>query len=628
MKQKENPDHKTEKIFEYIFENIIDGIVLIDIESKKFSMNNCAICQILGYTKKELSNISIYKIYPEDSLPHIQELFNQFLNKEIELVKDIQVLTKNGTIFYADIAATPMQYNGKPHLLATFRNITERKEAEEKLKKMSGLHQTILDTITVGLIYILDRKTQWTNSVWAKMFGYEHSEIIGKETSIYYASEEIYNKVGREGYSELVKGKTYTTELQGKKKDGTLFWCNLVGKAINPHNLSEGSIWMARDITERKEAEEALRESEEKYRTLVDNMQDAVYRCDLNGNVVFTTPSAARLLGYSSVEELIGRNISKDFYYYPEERDKTLNILREQGKITNYEVILKRKDNKPVIISSNSQFYYDRDGKIIGVEGVYSDITERKRAEEEILRLNETLENRVRERTAQLEAANKRLESFSYSVSHDLRAPLRAIDGYTHILMEEYEPHLDNEGKRICTVISSETRRMNKLIDDLLSLSRLGHAKMQLTLIDMESVVDSLYNEMTTPEQRNRIDFHMEPLPKVMADPVLIRQVWMNLLGNAIKFSAHRERCLIEISGERQALENIYTIRDNGAGFNPEYVDKIFGVFQRLHSSREFEGTGVGLAIVEQAIKRHGGRVWAESKEGQGASFFFSLPSD
>jgi len=263
------------------------------------------------------------------------------------------------------------------------------------------------------------------------------------------------------------------------------------------------------------------------------------------------------------------------------------------------------------------------------MRGLIGDITQRRAAEEEIRSLNATLEERVRERTLKLETAVKELDAFSYSVSHDLRAPLRAIDGFSRMVIEEYSQELAQEGQRKLGVIRTEAQRMSRLIDDLLTFSRLGRAEMHSESVDMRTLAQDVFNELTGQETNGRkIHFQIQPLPVAVGAQAMIRQVWVNLIGNALKFTRKRELAEIEVGSQTGAGgENVYYIKDNGVGFEMRHVGKLFGVFQRLHNEKEFEGTGVGLALVQRIVSRHGGRVWAEAEEGRGATFFFTLPN-
>jgi light-regulated signal transduction histidine kinase (bacteriophytochrome) len=239
---------------------------------------------------------------------------------------------------------------------------------------------------------------------------------------------------------------------------------------------------------------------------------------------------------------------------------------------------------------------------------------------------NKELEARVRERTAEWEAANAELEAFSYTVSHDLRAPVRAINGYTRMLLEEHLASLNPEGQRMLGVIVARTKRMGDMIDDLLTFSRTGRQTIVLAAVDMEEIVRSVTVDLIPNEDRGRFRIEIGELPPAHGDAALLRQVWINLVSNAVKFSSRAESPRIEIGGRRELDASLYWVRDNGVGFDMNYRHKLFGVFERLHSQDEFEGTGVGLAIAHRVVKRHGGRIWAESELGNGTTFTFSLP--
>lgn len=316
-------------------------------------------------------------------------------------------------------------------------------------------------------------------------------------------------------------------------------------------------------------------------------------------------------------------------FFHPEDREKltqAINRALEYGEPYDLEIRFITAKGKHLWTHTKSSPQIVK-GKVTKIVGTFQDITQRKQAEEDIKQLNEILEQRVAERTAQLESSNKELEEFAYSIAHTMRAPLRALDGFSRIIQEEYADRLDAEGNRLLNVIRSNAHEINQLIADLLTLSQARQAAMKFSRIDMTALISSVYHELAPPDTWEKFAFSVSPLPDAVGDPTLIRQVWANLISNAIKYTLPKEERRIEIGGRGESGQNIYFIRDTGVGFNPDYMHKLFGIFQRLHKVEEFEGTGVGLAIVQRIIHRHGGKVWAEGKVNGGATFWFSMPT-
>jgi PAS domain S-box-containing protein len=286
----------------------------------------------------------------------------------------------------------------------------------------------------------------------------------------------------------------------------------------------------------------------------------------------------------------------------------------------DYRII--RPDGSVRFLHARGKPILDDAGRPVRVVGTLQDVTERKDADRAIQELNLELQGRM----AELAAANKELEGFSYSVSHDLRAPLRSIDGYSRMLIEDYSDRVDGEGRRYLKVITDNTKKMGQLIDDLLAFSRMGRASLEASSIDMEGLASQVFSELREQYPERMFELRLDPLPPGRGDPSMFRQVFINLISNAIKYSRGRNPAVIAIGARVDSAETVYYVRDNGVGFEMQYAHKLFGVFQRLHSAHEFEGTGVGLALVQRIVQRHGGRVWAEGKVGEGATFYFTQP--
>lgn len=387
---------------------------------------------------------------------------------------------------------------------------------------------------------------------------------------------------------------------------------------------------LRREINRRLAAQRQAEKTAEAFSDLYNNAPCAYHSADAHGVITRINDTELSWLGYTR-EEVVGKMRHLDLMTQESAeryRQDAVPYFLAQDQLRDVEFDYVRKDGSIFCGALNATAVRDEQGHYLMSRSSLYDITNRKQAEHRIRQLNTQLDQRA----AELEMSNKELESFSYSVSHDLRSPLRAIDGFSRMLEEDYAHQIDAEGRRILQVIRDNSKKMGRLIDDLLAFSRLGRKPVEATCIDMEALVHEVWAQAiagTAPEQpiAASVRMHTQALPQAWGDLAMIRQVLANLISNAIKYSSRQPDALVEISGTQEDAATVYRIRDNGVGFDMQYYSKLFRVFQRLHGASEFPGTGVGLAIVQRVVVRHGGRVWAESTPGAGSTFTFSLPT-
>jgi PAS domain S-box-containing protein len=373
-------------------------------------------------------------------------------------------------------------------------------------------------------------------------------------------------------------------------------------------------------VTERTFALEAQARTLQDQASLLDLAHDSIFVRDMTGAVRFWNRGAEETYGWTKEEALgkVTHTLLQTQFPWPLE--KIEEDLLEHGHWEG-ELIHTRRNGSRIIVASRWALQRAADGTPCGILEINRDFTLRKKSEEEIQKLNRDLEHRA----CELEAANKELEAFAYSVSHDLRAPLRHVDGFSRLLLEEHGEQLDPEGKRMLERVRQGTQHMGELVDDLLNLSRVSRREVNPLVTDLNTIVEEVLTELKPTCQGRQVDFRAGRLPFAQCDPGLIRQVFVNLLSNAIKFTRPRESAVIEVGQTLQDGHDVLYVRDNGVGFSMKYADKLFGVFQRLHRAEDFEGTGVGLVTVQRIIQKHGGRVWVEAEIDKGATFYFTL---
>ena len=604
----------------------LDESSIVSIADHKGTIHyvNDNFCKISKYTAAELTGQD-HRIINSGyhSKEYIRSLWTTIAGGKI-WKGELRNKVKDGTIYWVDSTIVPfLNLQGKPYqYLAIQSDITRRKEAEAEQSLLASIISSSDDAIISKTI---DSKISSWNLGAEKVFGYSPDEVLGKPISMLIPDDRTDEE--NEIMRRVVEGQVVDhLETERKRKDGTIV---PVFVTVSPVKDSKGNLIgvskIIRDITDKKlaeikHAEEESAKTELRFRNTLDKMLEGVQIIGFDWRYLYVNDaltqhakySKEELLGYTVLEKYPGIEKTEIYKVYQQCFDKRISIQLENE--------FKFPDN------SKGWFELSFQPVPEGIFILSVDITKRKNAEQHIAELNVSLEQKVIERTAQLGAVNKELETFSYSISHDLRAPLRAVNGYAKMLEEDYRSLFDENAKRLLGIVQENARRMGQLIDGLLTFSRLGRKEIQKSIVNMTRLAETVVEEIKSTQHLAEIKIH--ELPPARGDKALLKQVILNYLSNAVKYSSKVKSPRIEFNSAVVNQELIYSVSDNGTGFDMNYAHKLFKVFQRLHTVEEFEGTGVGLAIAHRIITKHGGRVWAEGKIGNGATFYFSLPAE
>jgi PAS domain S-box-containing protein len=602
--------------------------------------------------------------YPPEDRKVIEKAFQDCIKNGNPYDLILRFTTVTGENKWVRTSAEAFFDGGKvTKINGTIMDITEKKKAEDEFLEINADFRTLIELAPVGIvIYDNDGRNYFINRKFSEITGYKQEDIpilsdwwLKAYPDLNYRNQVMEQWDTAVELAKATDSSIVPMETRIRKKDGD--YCYL---EIGYVSSVEKNIATFVDITKRKVAELDLLESEKRYRTLLNSAPIGIVVFTDN-RIDYINPAGLQIMGANPDDDLVGKPIIE--FIHPKMLEITRNNFQElsndENLVVNFENIFLKLDRSPVYVETiGTSILF---GGKNAIQVIVTDISERKAAEEQsrqhqetlqelletaersrqsllsliedqreaeekIRKLNEELELRVQERTAQLEASNKELEAFAYSISHDLRAPLRGIDGFSRILEQEYAPTLDEEGKRIVNIICKSTSKMDQLIVDILALSRVSRQDLIFSMVDMQTMANSIYHEVASPDEKQKIELDIADLPEVQADPTLMRLVWTNLISNAIKYTKPKNDWKIWINGFEEDGFCTYSIQDNGVGYDSRYVDKLFGLFQRLHNERDFEGTGVGLAIVQRIIHRHNGKVWSESILGEGATFYFSIP--
>ncbi|HEY6804499.1 MAG TPA: PAS domain S-box protein [Pyrinomonadaceae bacterium] len=624
-KKAERARRTSEARYNALFDYAPDGILIADFDSYYLDANP-AICRMLGYPREELIGLHGSDIVAPAEVAHIDNALAE-IKTETGHYRQWMFKRKDGTTFLAEVMATSMPDG---NLLAVIRDITDRNQAERALRESEEQLRLAVEATKLGT-WQLDLRTR--ERKWSE----RSKELFHLPPSVELTDELVQSLVHPEDRVWLEKAIPRALEPESGGELHNEFrinipghveanWIESQGHVLYENNEPARMIGTMLDITDRKRAELALKTEKQLLRTLIDMLPDYIYLKDFDSKFLACNEACARLMGQKSPADLVGRT---DAEFYPpalaqQFREDEIRVLNGTPLLNKEEVFL-RPDGVTELLLTTKLPITNSEGKITGLVGYGRSITAERKAEAEIRKLNDELEERVQERTAQLQIAVKELEAFSYSVSHDLRAPLRHINGFGKALLEDYGDQLDDQAHYYLREMRGASNQMAQLIDDVLDLARVSRTEMHQENVNLTELAQTVFSDLRKTDRGRNVVFHVTEGMEAIGDKRLLRIVMTNLLGNAWKFTSKKENAEITFGQVIRDGEMVYFVRDNGAGFDMKYVNKLFGVFQRLHSAMEFEGTGIGLATIQRIAQRHGGTVWAEGVVNEGATFWFTL---
>ncbi|MBW4499299.1 MAG: PAS domain-containing protein [Scytonema hyalinum WJT4-NPBG1] len=599
-----------------------------------FKRINPACERILGYTAAELLGTPFIEfVHPEDWAKTLAEV-EKLTTGAITVNFENRYRCKDGSYKWLVWNSVPDVELGLVYAVA--HDITEHKQIEQTLREQADALRIsterldlVIQGAELGLWYcnLPLGKLIWNDQCKAHFGLPPDAEVT---IDLFY---QLLHFDDREPTRQAIQASIdqaggYDVDYRTVDPDGQVRWIRAIGRTFcdaagTPKRFDGITI----DISERKRAEAALIESEQRFRHVTDTAPVMVWMSDTDKLCTYFNKPWLDFTGRTMEQEL-GNGWTEGVH--PDDFSRCVETYThafDARQEFRMEYRLQRFDGEYRWLLDIGVPRFTSEGEFLGYIGSCIDIEDRKQAEAQIRQINETLEERVKQRTAQLEAANRELESFSYSVSHDLRAPLRHITGFVDLLQKRLgSTGLDDTSQRYVNIITEATKQAGKLIDDLLTFSRVGRSEMRHTTTDMNLLVQEVQRDLISENKNREVSWQIESLPQVYGDPSMLRLVLRNLLENAVKYSKTRSLTEITVGSTSSEQEVVFFVRDNGIGFDMKYAHKLFGVFQRLHSDPQFEGTGVGLANVQRIIHRHGGRVWAESEIDKVATFYFSLP--